>query len=163
MAQEHARSLLGGRVAAALALLLSISAGPAGAATPNPDADVCNLVSLDAARQIVGGPVTSAAASSDSGGSSCNYQLSDSGPVVTVSLLNTTLAAVETEEANAKESPAAGLGPGAFWSARYLALHAAAPNGQVMRISVDREEGRWSGANLKTLATSFATTALKPS
>lgn len=157
MPLEHS----GGMAAAALIVTLALSPASVRAAPKSPDADVCRLISVEAAQKIVGRPVTTAAAEADNGGSACVYEASPAGPVVMVSLLDTTVAAVATEESNAKETPVPELGPTAFWSTRYLALHVQAPNNQVIRISLNRTEGSWSGTDLKTLATRFAAEALK--
>ncbi len=147
-----------------VAIVAFLASVPPGVAHPTdwyPSMDVCKLVSLKAAQDIVGARVTSAAGDADNDSASCLYRLGPLGPVVTVSLVRTTLAAIRTEEADLAETPAPSLGPHAFWSARLRTLHVLAPSGEIIRVSVARHEGRWSDSRLKGLATAFAARVLE--
>jgi hypothetical protein len=161
MADHRSRARGGLAAAAGLVTIFVLAASSGHAAPANPDADVCALVSLQAASNIVGRPVALARAEEDNGGASCVYQLTPDGPVIAVSLLNAEWPAIQAEYSDATEVPVVALWPHGFWSPRDLALHVPAPNGQVMRISLDRREGAWSGQDLRRLAADFAAQALQ--
>jgi hypothetical protein len=125
--------------------------------------DACALVSLSAMSRIVGTTVALQNEQSDNGGSSCVYQLTGEGPLITISLLNGDWGAIQSEFDNAPEAAVPDLGRSAFWSQREHALHVHLTNGVVMRISLDRREAGWKGPELKSLAVQIASQALKPS
>lgn len=161
MTTDRLRALEGLGLAGALIAAIVLAPQPGHAAIANPDSDVCGLVSLPYVQKLVGRPASFTRVEDDNGGASCLYELSPSGPVITLSLLNAPWPAVEAEYLDAPETPVPALGAHAFWSLRDKALHVLAPNGQVMRISVGRREGDWRGPDLELLAQHFAAQALQ--